>query len=87
MTLAKNGNVYYSLQFPREVLNEVPRFMLLPTFYTHIFGFSMGNLDRFPSKSLFPLLIPLETENIPSVWLDQDVNLCFCIYYHLFFLN
>ena len=84
MTLGKNGNVYYSLQFPREVLNEALRFMLLPTFSTQIFGFSMGNLDRFSPSLYFPLISPLETENIPSIWLDQDVNFYFCIYYNLF---
>ena len=67
MTLGKNGNVYYSLQFPREVLNEALRFMLLPTFSTQIFGFSMGNLDRFSPSLYFPLISPLETENIPSI--------------------
>ena len=79
MTLRKNGTIYYSLQFPREVLNEALRFMLLPTFSTQIFGFSMGNLDRFSPSLYFPLISPLETENIPSVGLDQDVNFCFCI--------
>ena len=54
-SLGKNGTVYYLLQFPREVLNESPRFMLLPTFTTQIFGFSMGKLDRF----LFQVFISL----------------------------
>ena len=53
-------------------------------FITQIFGFSMGNLDRFSPSLYFPLISPLETENIPSIWLDQDVNFCFCIYYNLF---
>ena len=79
MTPGKNGTVYCLLQFPREVLNETPRFMFLPTFSTQIFCFSMGNLDRFSPSLYFPLISPLETENIPSIWLDQDVNLCFCI--------
>ena len=79
MSFGKNGTVYYLLQVPREVLNEAPRFMLLSLFSTQIFGFSMGDLDRFSPSLYFPLIIPFETENIPSVWLDQDVNFCFCI--------
>ena len=39
-----------------------------------------GEIGSFFLPSLyFPLIMPLETENIPSVLLDQDVNLCFCI--------
>ena len=65
VSLGKNGAVYCLLKFPREVLNETPRFMLLTTFSTQIFGFSMGKLDRFFLPSLyFPLIMPLETENI-----------------------
>ena len=57
--------VYYLFQFPREVLKEAPRFMLLPTFSTQIFGFFNGEIGSFSLPSLyFPLIILLETENI-----------------------
>ena len=47
-----------------------------PRFPLRFLVFQWGKWIVFSSKSLFPLIIPLETENIPSVWLDQDVNLC-----------
>ena len=31
-------------------------------------------MDRFPPSLYVLLNMPLETKNIPSVWLDQDVN-------------
>ena len=87
MTLGKNGNIYYLLQFPREVLIEAPRFMLMPTFPLRFLVFQWGNWIVSSSKSLFPLIILLQTENIPSFWLDQEVNSCFCIYDHFISLN
>ena len=74
MSLGKNEVIYYLPQFPMGILNETLRFMLLITFLTKIFGLSM-EVGSFFTLSLYVLLnMPLETENIPSVWLDQDVN-------------
>ena len=74
------------LQFPMRKLNETSRFMLLTTFLTKIFGFSMESWIVFLHSLYSPLIRPLETENIPPFGLDQDVNFCFCIYDYLFFL-